>query len=77
MFQKEDKANDTNIYSPLTDIIKYLHHGLGVYKFMSVWVCVCPSLGPSTFIKVSMEKIDKNENFRSVKTPLETLTPVL
>ena len=26
---------------------------------------------------VSMEKIDKNENFRNVKTPIETLTPVL
>ena len=27
--------------------------------------------------RVSMEKIDKNENFRNLKTPIETLTPVL
>ena len=37
--------------------------------------------GPSTkydlFIRVCMEKIDKNKNFRNVKTPIETLTPVL
>ena len=37
--------------------------------------------GPSTkfdkFIRVTMEKIEKIEIFRNVKTPIETLTPVL
>ena len=28
------------------------------------------------FIRVTRGKIDKNENFRNVKTPIETLTPV-